>query len=293
MNLTQSFESARTLAKKNAKSFYFSSFALPPVKRQGAYAIYAFCRQADDAVDQGFNTNAELEIFRHFLDAIYLKVPLAAQPPWFLAFQKTAEDYQIPREFFDDLLTGLTLDLDFKQPQSIEDLLDYCYYVAGCVGLMMTSIFGLSAPRLQEAQALGQAMQLTNIIRDIREDARLERVYIPVEILERNRVSTQDVLSLASPWATLSQAQKVWPALKELATLAKISYAQAQLGIPFLTPDGSQFCVQLMAATYEQILDLVMARGPAGVFERTSTTLLQKISQIPFALANASRQNLF
>ncbi|MFQ3669841.1 MAG: phytoene/squalene synthase family protein [Verrucomicrobiia bacterium] len=185
--LASAYEQARVVTRHHAKTFYFCSFGLPSAIRRHAYAVYACCRTIDDEIDRAPSPAAIPERvagLRRFLDGLYHGEIGDPAPRWAAAFQETVRVCDIPQRFFSDLLDGVEMDRAPVRIETWPELERYCYHVAGVVGLMMTRVFGLR-DRSKEAEAikLGEAMQLTNILRDVAEDLRLDRIYLPASML--------------------------------------------------------------------------------------------------------------
>lgn len=150
-------------------------------------AVYAFMRECDDLSDEAGATQTRLEQWRLDLDAALLG-KTDTHPLW-PAFADTVHRYKIPREYLDDMITGVTSDLTFTQPANFDELYLYCYRVASVVGLTITHIFGFQDPRaLKMAEECGIAFQLTNILRDVREDASNQRTYLPADLMRQYQV---------------------------------------------------------------------------------------------------------
>ncbi len=180
------FAAARAICGEHARTFYFASVFLPRPKREAAYAVYAFCRLLDDAADTGGDVSA----YDRALTAAYAGTPADvgdAQARLALAaFADTVRRYDIPKRYFDDLAAGCRMDLTVNRYATWDALRVYCYHVAGVVGLVMCRIFGLAdAAAERQAVVMGEAMQLTNILRDVGEDRGLGRIYLPAEDLAR------------------------------------------------------------------------------------------------------------
>ena len=191
----------RSLTTSRATNFYYSFVFLPREKRQAIEAVYSFARKADDAVDSGLTAREaalEIDLCRAALDTCYVDhSPGEVPPPKRLgvdpavaALAVAVRRYKIPRQYFEDLILGLEMDLrmDFgnQKYETFDDLAVYCYRVAGTIGLISIEIFGYQDPQAREyALNLGQALQLVNIIRDVQSDARRGRVYLPSEDLEK------------------------------------------------------------------------------------------------------------
>jgi phytoene synthase len=270
------FIECRSYTRQFAKTFYFASHVLPREKRMAAYALYAFCRYADEVTDSNGaaadprGALRELAFLRDRLAVLYSSVDVRS--PRFLAFQATVRRYGIPQEHFLDLIRGVKMDLMKKRYRNFNELDEYCYCVASTVGLIMTKVFGAvdEERSLDHAAELGKAMQLTNILRDVGEDYRRGRLYLPTEEMEHFGVREQDL-----------QTGNVTPEFVELMKFqirrAKVFYESAEAGIPRLTDDGSRFCVRLMSRTYAQILSAIEANGYDTLSRRAFVPLRTKL----------------
>lgn len=175
---------ALAVLEHHSKSFALAAHLLPAERRQDAAVLYAWCRYADDLIDLSGSDQAPALARRleRELDSVYAGDAQAT--PLLAAFQHVVQARRIPREYPDELLRGMRMDAEGFRYQSVDDLLLYCHRVAGVVGLMMCHVLGVSDPRaLRHAAHLGMGMQLTNIVRDVREDWERGRVYLPEEIL--------------------------------------------------------------------------------------------------------------
>lgn len=249
------YEAARKETRFHAKSFYFSSFALPSVKRRRAYAVYALCRRIDDRIDEadpGEDLRTAVSELRELLESIYADTFSDAdrfEMPWLPAIRDTIRECEIPRHYFEDLIRGVELDRGAVRLENWEELDRYCYLVAGVVGLMMTRVFGLE-DRKYEKQALdlGCAMQLTNILRDVHEDLERDRIYLPREELESFGLSQEN----------LEQARHSgeWKAFMEFQIdRARSYYRSSEPGIEHLPADGARRTVWVMRDVYAGILE--------------------------------------
>lgn len=253
--LQPSYEAARLVTRECAKSFYFCSFGLPRATRAKAYAVYAFCRHLDDEVDRASSAEAVpaiLKNLRAFVDRVFTE---GASPgdikahPWLPAFEETVETCQIPASCFYDLLIGVEMDQGIVRIQTWEDLERYCYHVAGVVGLMMTRVFMLGDKRYEtQAVQLGLAMQLTNILRDVKEDLAMNRVYLPREELLRFHLDPDHLETAAkSPfWGEFMKFQ---------IARARDYYTRAEEGIRALPNNGARRTTWLMRHVYSGILE--------------------------------------
>ena len=188
----------RDLSKTIQSNFFYSFLFLPKPKREAIIDVYNFCRAIDDVVDDAeavweHDPQVELNKWRAELDNLY-----AGQPTWpqTLKLQRTLERFPIPKELFEKLVYGCEIDLYRNRYETFADLYEYCYHVASVVGLMCIEIFTYQNPRTQEyAENLGMALQLTNILRDLKEDGERDRVYLPQEDLQRFGYSERELLN--------------------------------------------------------------------------------------------------
>jgi phytoene synthase len=172
------------VAQKRAKNFYYSFLLLPRAKRQAMCAIYAFMRYCDDLSDEPGASEQKMAEWRRALDKA-LQGETGGHPS-LPAFHDTVRRYGIPAQYFHEMIEGVTSDLKPRRVRDFTELYRYCYQVASVVGLTIIHIFGFEDPRaLILAERCGIAFQLTNILRDVREDSGLDRVYLPAEDLER------------------------------------------------------------------------------------------------------------
>lgn len=180
----QDYKYCENIIKSNSKSFYAAFSILPKQKRNSIYAIYAFCRFADDSVDVLDSKESLLSLESSLKELISGTTP---DTPILRALSDTFDSYDIDTEPFYDMIRGQLSDFEFVQPNSLKDLSNYSYYVAGTVGLMLLPIIATeNQSKLKTvAKALGEAMQFTNILRDIGEDYDSNRIYIPVDLLDR------------------------------------------------------------------------------------------------------------
>jgi phytoene synthase len=261
--LHRNYEQCKKYTRQYARTFYFASHVLPKQKRYAAYAVYAFCRYADEIVDSplfdAHQARQRLDDLREQLRRLYQHSPL--MDARLRALQDTVMRYGIPQEYFVDLLRGVEMDLDRRRFATFEELQQYCYCVASTVGLIMARIFGVSdESALASAVDLGTAMQLTNILRDVGEDLQRGRIYLPEDELNRFGYSpaqlTQGILN-----------DEFRNLMRFNIERARWYYQQADRGIPCLTDDGSRFCVRLMRRTYARILDDI-ERYDYDVFHR-------------------------
>ncbi len=245
-----SFEYARSTTAHYSKSFYFSARLLPKRRRWATYAVYAFCRYADNLIDKPRQRTTqdllkELESVRTELQTAYKTGE--SEHPILHAFVLVAKEYGIPIKYPLELLEGVRMDLQKRRYQSFSDLYLFCYRVAGVVGLMMTHVLGYrDASAFRHAEKLGIAMQLTNILRDVKEDMSIGRLYLPEDELRRFGVTSDDF----SGEIMTGNLQS----LMEFQTeRAHRYYEEAEAGIPMLLPK-SQYAIYSASRTYRGIL---------------------------------------
>ena len=182
-------------AAASGSSFYYSFLFLPLERRRAITALYAFCREIDDVVDECADPGvaaAKLAWWRDEVAALYAGTP---QHPVTRALLPLVIPYGIAQVRLNEILDGMEMDLQHTRYPDFEALERYCYHVAGVVGLLAAGIFGYTNPQtLRYAEALGTAFQLTNIIRDVGEDARKNRIYLPLDELQRFGVPAGDIL---------------------------------------------------------------------------------------------------
>ena len=250
-------------------SFYWAMRLLPKHRRNGMYAVYAFCREVDDVVDEGMDPQvaaAKLAWWRGEVANLFNGKP---QHPVTRALEPHREAFGITAERLNEIIDGMEMDLRQTRYLDWAGLERYCYRVASVVGLLAAGIFGYRDARtLDYAKNLGIAFQLTNIIRDVGEDARKNRVYLPVEDLQRFGVPAADIL----------QAKET-PAFRSLmqfeAERARGYYRDAMAALP---PEDrrAQRPGLIMAAIYRALLEEIQRDGFHVLTQRTSLTPLRK-----------------
>ncbi len=253
---------ARATIAMHSKSFALASRLLPSRVRDQTAVVYTYCRRADDAIDGSWDGSSAgsgaarahprvaLATLRGELDAIYGGTPRDAV---LAAFQTIASERAIPREYPAALLAGMAMDVEDTRYTSLAQLGTYCYRVAGVVGLMMCHVFGVrDDAALLPAARLGLAMQLTNICRDVVEDWRLGRLYIPDEVLAAHGAGGL-ASDLERSRAIPSSARAPLAAsVRELLDLADQNYRAADVGIPAL-PWRAAFAVRAARKVYSAI----------------------------------------
>ena len=246
-------------------NFYYSFLVLPSDKRRAIVAVWDFCRAVDDGVDEAADSNAamaEIARWRGELAAAFEGgTPRTSQG---LALAPLIRQFNLPRPAFESLIEGVEMDLGSRRYDTFADLYEYCIRVASAVGLICLEIFGYGDPRSRQyAVDLGVALQLTNILRDVPEDLRRGRVYIPQEDLRRHGCSEED---LARESAGGVRAPKVRALLQQQAQRAREYYRKAADGLP--PADARRLlAAQIMGAIYRGILTRI-ERSDYDVFSR-------------------------
>lgn len=230
VTLEESYAHCRQVAQTRARNFYYSFLLLDRPRRHGMCALYAFNRECDDLSDEperfGMDSGGvALEAWREQLNAAMAgDYPDHAVWP---AFHDTVKRFEIPQQYFHDMIDGVMSDLEPSRVATFDELYRYCYRVASVVGLSIVHIFGFERREaLELAEKCGVAFQLTNILRDIREDAEMGRVYLPAEDLERFAVSPNDLRGAtgADGFHKLMQfeASRAWNYYREAAPLVRM-----------------------------------------------------------------------
>ena len=267
------FEHARRITAYYSKSFYFSARMLPRDRRWATYALYGFCRHCDNLIDvPRHRTETEILSEIQFL-AEELRIAYntgESEHPVIRAFILVAKSYDIPIAYPFDLLKGVAMDIQQTRYRTFDDLSLFCYRVASVVGLMMTHVLGYKDERAFDyAKRLGIAMQLTNILRDIKEDKTVGRIYLPQRDLVRFGVSERDIFD-----------EKMTPQLRALIKFqierADSYYTEAIPGISLLNTE-SQYAIYSAARIYRGILRKIEAQNYNPFLGRVYVPSLQKI----------------
>lgn len=242
-----------SVARQSGSNFYYSFFSLPKDKREAIIAVYAFCRQVDDAVDDPGQMSplAEVVRWREEIARTYEGKPTL---PLTRSLAEAIERFDLSRVYFDGILQGVAMDLDQTRYGSYETLSAYCYHVAGEVGLLCMEIFGYRSERLKSyAIKLGTAFQLTNILRDLGTDADKGRIYLPLDDLQRFGVSEQEIL-------TKRQTPNFRRLMAFEARRARDLYREAMV-LPTAEERPNLRAAEIMRAIYENILTRIEKRN--------------------------------
>jgi phytoene synthase len=257
-------------AARSGSSFYYSFLFLPAERRDAITALYAFCREVDDVVDDCSDpavARMKLAWWRSEIAASFAGAP---QHPVALALAPVVRRFNLPLDRFNEVIDGMEMDLSQHRYPDFASLRVYCHKVAGVVGMMAAEIFGYAQPATQAyARDLGTAFQLTNIIRDVGEDSRRGRIYIPREDLDRFRVSEGDILGLR-------ETDRFRELISFQVSRAREFYGRA---LAALAPADrrSQRPGLVMAAIYRTLLEEIEAGGCKVLSTRVALTPIRKL----------------
>ncbi len=289
-SVEDSYELCRQITAKYAKTFYPGTLLMREASRRRAmWAIYAWCRRTDELVDgpaAAITTPETLEQWERHLESVFAGHPVE---DYDVALVDALQNFPLDIQPFRDMIAGQCMDLYRSRYETFEELKLYCYRVAGTVGLMSTAVMGLDTTKgtaawncnkepyipTEEAIALGIASQLTNILRDVGEDARRGRIYLPLEDLAKFNYTEQDLFKgvVDDRWRELMQFQ---------IRRTREVYAKAEKGISYLAPDA-RLPVWTALILYSQILDKI-ERNHYDVFrQRAYVPNLQKLWSLPKA----------
>ncbi len=263
-------EYCQNKAASSGSSFYYSFLFLPPNRRRAIMAFYAFCREVDDVVDECSDPQlaaTKLAWWREELDRLYAGQP---QHPVTHALKTVLMEFNLPQEHLVEIIDGMEMDLQQTRYPDFKALSLYCYRVASVVGLLAAEIFGYTDRQTQKyAHDLGMAFQLTNIIRDVGEDARRGRVYLPIDELKHFEVPLSDILD--------SRYTENFRHLMEFQIeRAEQYYVQAMAQLPSVDRK-SQRPGLVMAAIYRTVLEEIKRDNCRVLTHRTSLTPLRKL----------------
>jgi phytoene synthase len=302
------------IAQREAKNFYYSFRVLPKHKRNAMCAVYAFMRRADDISDDETRPVAERrEVMGRWLEAWReARRSGVSDDPVFLALNDTQKRFAIPDALLEDLVRGTTMDLEESQPgviaitdtttaeqgsrtrtfhiyESFEGLYRYCYLVASVVGLVCIRIFGYSDSRAELlAEKTGVAFQLTNILRDVSEDAERGRIYLPLQDLEANRVSVEHLVLTAKD---RGKPEAVINLLAVEASRAREFYASAEELLPLIDRD-SRAALWVLVTIYRGLLERIIARDYDVFSERVSVPTSKKMMILAQGMGMAVRNRM-
>ena len=293
LTLDSAYDLCRAIARREAKNFYYSFVALPAPRRNAICAIYAFMRKADDLSD---DESLPRETRRRNLDTWLAGWRSAAsgQPttdPVFFAVCDAVARFQIPLTLLDELVAGTTMDIENAESSvpdtyaTFNDLYRYCYLVASVVGLVCIRIFGYTDPRAEKlAEETGIAFQLTNILRDVQEDAERNRVYLPLEDLAAHNVPLDSLLHRA-PATPPTANERVL--LAEIAQRAENYYRSAQQLLPLIDRE-SRPALWVLVTIYHGLLKRIRSADYDVFSHRASVPTVQKLATLAIGIARVA-----
>ena len=263
-------EYCQNKAAASGSSFYYSFLFLPAEQRRAIMALYAFCREVDDVVDECSDRDVarrKLDWWREEIAACFSGQP---KHPVTAALASALQSYNLPAEYFQEIIDGMNMDLEQQRYESFSELALYCHRVAGVVGLLSAEIFGYQQrTTLKYAESLGTAFQLTNIIRDVREDAGRGRIYLPLDELLEYRINPHDLLN--------GEINDELPPLLRFQAERANSYYQRALG---QLPDQDRYAQRsglIMTAIYQTLLSEIQADGYQVMQHRIRLTPVRKL----------------
>ncbi len=293
VSVDEAYEYCRQITAEYAKTFYFGTLLMPKEKSQAIWAIYAWCRLTDELVDGAkarYTTKETLSEWEQQLESVFAHQPIDDTD---VALVDTIQRFPLDIQPFRDMIAGQRMDLVCNRYQTFEELQLYCYRVAGTVGLMSNAVLGISTKQsgvpwererpiyipTQEAVALGIAMQLTNILRDVGEDAQRGRIYLPLEDLKAFNYTEEDLFAgvVDDRWKALMRFQ-----IKR----ARVYYQQAEKGIRYLIRD-SRLPVWASLMLYQGILDAIEQNNYDVFSQRAFVPKYKKTLSLPIAWLRA------
>ncbi len=296
-DLSAAYRTCTQIARREAKNFYYAFLALPKPKRDAICAVYAFMRHADDLSDDESRgreqRRADLDAW---LDSWHSAA--AGQPtsdPVFLALSDTRRRFNIPLELLDQLVQGTAMDLEspatgaYDTYATFNDLRRYCYFVASVVGLVCIRIFGYSTPRAEAlAEETGLAFQLTNILRDVREDAARGRIYLPLDEMQQHGVRMEDLTALRSG-AQMTAGQRAL--LGSIAQRAEHFYRSGRQLLPLIAADARP-ALWVLVRIYHDLLRRIEQRNFDVFSERVTVPVSARVAILMRGLLQVLRNRL-
>jgi phytoene synthase len=298
MTLDRAYAYCRAVAKREAKNFYYAFVALPPARRNAICAIYAFMRKADDLADDESISREQRRInISSWVTAWHESAGRAPTgDPVFIAVRHAVGRYNIPLPLLDELVAGVTMDLEHDtagEPDTyatFSQLYRYCYLVASIVGLVCIRIFGYTDPHAEKyAEETGIAFQLTNILRDVVEDASRNRLYLPLDELGSHGVSIDSLLDRAAGTLPTSHEREL---LKSIADRAEEYYKSADKLLPLISPE-SRPALRVLVTIYHELLRRIVAADYDVFTRRASVPTAKKLAIMSAGLARMARARVF
>jgi phytoene synthase len=303
--IDEAYAYCRDVAKREAKNFYYAFRVLPKAKSDAMCAVYAFMRRADDiADDESMEVADRRDVMREWLDEWRAaRVSGSSENPVFLALGDAQRKFGIGEGLLEDLVRGTSMDLEAGQGAggsialgdglegyaTFQDLYKYCYLVASVVGLVCIKIFGYTDPKAELlAERTGVAFQLTNILRDVKEDAERGRIYLPQSLLTEFQVSNADVVALSGGRKMLPNDRAM---ISALSVQAWEYYASARELLPMIDAD-SRAALWVLVEIYSRLLQKIDARHGDVFGTRVSVPTAEKLVALVRGGAMAMRNRL-
>ena len=258
--LELAYSHCQRVTKENARNFYYTFRPMPAVKRRAMYAVYAYCRLCDDIADGELPLEDKRLGFEEVRRNLRASEVEGEDGPMYRALHDTARRFEIPYRYFEEILEGVEMDMVKSRFASFDELREYCYKVASVVGLVCIRIFGFEDPKAEGyAVDMGLAMQLTNILRDVKEDAERGRIYIPLDEMSRFDYTEGEL-----------ERGAVTDSFRSLMAFqvgrARRYFESSRALFPLISADA-RTCPKLMHATYSGILERI-EQAEFDVFER-------------------------
>lgn len=269
-DLEQAYEECRLITRREAKNFYYAFITLPEARRRAIYVAYTFCRYCDDSVDAEHSLDEKLHLLSELRRKLSASYQGHSEDMVFLGLSDVAERYQVPEEYFQEVLSGVESDLVKSRYNDFDELRRYCYQVASAVGLICIHIFGFNHARAKEhAVDLGLAMQLTNIARDVKEDLEMGRIYLPQDEMHRFGYSEEELQS-----GSVNQA---FVDLMRFQTQRAREYFSSGFQLlPYLSP-RSRACPAVLGHLYSKLLDHIESVNYDVLNHRVSLSTTEKL----------------
>lgn len=264
------YDHCQRIAKENARNFYYAFRTLPYAKRRAIYAVYAFCRMCDDIADGDLSLSEKRRNLALVRQRLYADGNAADAPPIFRALHHATAAYGIPIEYYEEIVKGVETDLVKNRFADFDELYEYCYKVAAVVGLVCVEVFGYDDPAAREyAVDMGIAMQLTNILRDLKEDAERDRIYLPQDDMRRFNYTEAEL--------TRGAITDGFRALMAHQTARARCYFERSEPLFGLISTDARACPKVMHATYRGILDRIERTGYDVFQARISLSAPEKV----------------
>ena len=261
----------QAVTRANAKNFYYAFATLPKARRQAIYAVYAFCRLCDDIADGVAPTDEKVQQLDGVQRALVEAYAGTPDSETFVALADAVRAFEIPRNYLEEVVEGVRMDLTTSRYQTFEDLRTYCYRVASTVGLVSVRLFGGTAAAIEPlAVDLGLAMQLTNIIRDVNEDLARGRVYLPLDEMARFGYSLDELRRNVYNDAFVS--------LMRYQGERAHAYFENGLRLVQMLPRRTRACPAVLGGMYLRLLERIEARGYNVFKERVSLSSREKLA---------------